>query len=316
MRMKWLALVLAGVMCVLPALGLAEAPAAFDATVVAPLLNAVTSAALGNQETVTYLGEEEALSEAFMKRLITGLADNGLPADRDSLSRLVAMSLPAGEISSGAAVEKLTLQVLTADVSEAGDAVMLVGDVKDQNGELQGQRAIVELRREDASPVGWKLYRFTVGDMLLEEALLEGFFAQATREYLNAACGYSIQYPAIFTENMIAVTATGIQAALPDESVSFAVMRVENSDGLSLDGLLALEKEADPAAVTSVDEVGGTGMSVVTDAEGVTHVAIFLVSEAYIYQAELNYPQDQAGAYESYVKYMLNSFSADELGLG
>lgn len=314
MRVKWLALLLAGVLCAAAVPGLAEEAAPFDAAQVAPLLNAVTSAALGADEAVTFLEEEEALTEAFLLRLSKACADNGL--DASTLGDLVAMPLPGQSAGAEASVAALTLQVLTVNQSGDGDAVMLVGEAVDASGQTLDQRAVIELRKDDASPLGWKLYRFTVGDTLLEEELLEGYFSETMMEYLNADYGYIIQYPAIFTEDTIVQTSSGIQAALGDESASFSVSCLENFDGLTLEALLQNEQALDPTAQVSVDEATGSGKSVVTDEEGVTHVAVFLVSEDYIYQAELNFPKDQAEEYMSYADYMINSFTAEELGHG
>lgn len=317
MRMKWLALLLAGVMCVSVWPGLAEGSGAFDVQRVAPLLNAVTSAALGVDEAVTLLEEEEAVTAAFAQRLSKALQAAGL--DAGAMGDLVAMALPAQGADEGADVAQLTLQVLTTNVSGDGDAVMIVGEAVGTDGQTLNQRAVIELRQEDASPIGWKLYRFTVGDVELEEELLNGYFAETMLEYMNADCGYIIQYPAIFTEEMIVQTDTGIQAALPDETASFAVSRAVNEEGLDLDGLRQLEQantSENVAAKVWINEDLGCVQSVVTDEEGITHAAVFLVSESYIYQAELNYPQDQAAEYEQYADYMINSFSADELGHG
>ncbi|MCH5286102.1 MAG: hypothetical protein J1E43_01655 [Christensenellaceae bacterium] len=314
MKKRWLALMLAGMMFALPVLGMAEEPAAFDASRVAPLLDAVTSAALGADEATLSLTEEEALTEGFLLRLTKALGDNGLAAD--ALSDLVAMPLPAQGANGEAAVKALSLQVLNADMSEDGDLVMLVGEVADAEGQLLGQRAVVELHREAASPVGWKVYRFVVGDTELEEALLESYFAKTMIEYINAACGYSIQYPAIFTEDLIVEMPSGIQAELPDGTASFSVTRMENVNGLNIDALLTEESQIAPGTQVVVDEVTGAGRSIAFDEEGFIHEAIFFVTEGYIYQAELNYPSDQAEDFMQYTDFMMNSFSADELGLG
>ena len=308
MRIKWLALLLAGMMCAAALPGLAEGTEPFDAERVAPLLDAIATAALGADEATVLLEEETPLTEAFLARLTQALQHGGL--DAGALSSLVAMPVTASATGADAA-EPLTMQVLTQSVSGDGDAAMLVGEAVRADGTATGLRAVIELRREDASPVGWKLYRFTVGDTALEEELLEGYIAQTMMEYMNAACGYSIQYPAIFTEDTIVETATGIQAALPDESASFAVSRIDNAEGLTLEGLL---QRGLPQAW--INEATGSVQSRETDEAGVVHVAVFLVSESYIYQAELNFPQDQAGEYETYADYMTNSFSADELGNG
>lgn len=313
MREKWLALLLAGVMCVAAMPGVAEEAAAFDAAQVAPLLNAVTAAAMSENEEAILLDEETALPDGFLSRLSKALQENGL--DANAMGDLIAMPLNQ-EQNGEAIVAALTYEVITTNQSEDGEVVMLVGEALGANGETRDQRAVIELRRENASPVGWKLYRFSVGDAELEEGLLEGYIAEVMLEYVNAGYHYSIQYPAIFTEDMIVMTSTGIQAALKDDSASFNVGCMENSNGLNLEAVLKAEQENDPTAQVSVDEVTGSGKSVVTDEEGTMHVAVFLVSESYIYQAELNFPAAQAEEYAGYADYMINSFSADELGHG
>lgn len=307
MKKRGLALLLAGVMCIAAGGALAESAEAFDVVKVAPLLSAVTSAALGAPEETVSLSTEEPMPADFAARLATALTMNGL--DAAAMSDLVAMEIPDG-LAADAAVERVDLIVTATDVSEDGDAAMFLGEVNER-------RVIIELRQDDASPLGWKLYSFAVDDALLVEQVTENFFGQTMLEYVNTACGYSIQYPALFTDDLLVETDSGIQAALADDSASFSVTRLDNAEGLTLEALLAREKENDPNAETSTDEMTGSGRSVIADAEdGVIHVAIFLVSGEYIYQAELNYRQDLAETYEPYVDYMTNSFSADELGLG
>lgn len=317
MSRKWLALLLSGLMCAAPLMGVAEGAAAFDANRVAPLLDAVTTAALGSDDEVTSLTEEEALTASFARRIMTALAMSGLQSDEAALDAVTAMPLP--DLSMPALTDAYltphTLRIMSADVSEDGGAAMLIGEVMVE-GEPAGRRAVIELRRSDASPVGWEICRFTVGDAALEEAMSEEFFAQTMVEYMNAAYGYSIQYPAIFTEDMIVATPSGVQAELADGSASFSVTRVENDGKLTMDEVLAQETINNPGAQVSVDEITGAGRSVLTDEEGVTHVAVFLVSEGSIYQAELNYPQAREADFAQMADYMMNSFSADELGLG
>ena len=317
MSRKWLALVLSGLLCAAPALGVAEGTAAFDAEEVAPLLNAVTTAALGSDEAVTTFAEEDTLTAAFARRIMTALAANGLASDAEALDAMLAMPLPDLSMPAltDAHLATHTLRVMSADVSEDGDAVMLMGEVL-SDGETAAGRAVIELRRSETSPVGWEICRFTVDDAALEEALTEGFFAQTMVEYLNAAYGYSIQYPAIFTEDMIVETASGIQAELPDGTASFSVTRMANDGHQTMNDVLAQEQINNPGAQVSLDGVTGAGKSVLTDEEGVTHIAVFLVSEGSIYQAELNYPQAREAEFAQMVDYMMNSFSADELGLG
>lgn len=328
MKRKWLALMMAGLMCVAPVLGMAEEQASFDASQVAPLLDAVASAALGTDAVTLNIAEDEALTEALLPMLMTalrrtGLADGATVSDAEAqtelLANLFAMPLPElkSAVSADAKNEALTLRVLTADVSEDGGEVKLLGDVAfAEGGSATGWRAAVILRADDKSPVGWKLCCFTVTDEALLEELTDLYFARTMMEYVNTACGYSIQYPALFSEDLIVETAAGVQAELADGTTSFSVARVENAEGLTLEALLAREQENDPATLVVVDEITGAGRSYVCDEEGIVHEAIFIVSAEYVYQAELNYPQDQAEDYALYVDYMMNSFSAEGLGVG
>ena len=315
MKGKWLALLLAGAMCVAAVPGMAQGVQDFDAAQVAPLLNAVTSAAMGADGESVFLEEDETPPEGFLPRLSKALADQGI--DVGAMGNLIAMAV--SDQGTAADVAPLTLRVLTVNQSGDGDAAMLVGEAIGADGQTLNWRAVIELRREDASPVGWKLYRFVVGDTALEEELLGGYFTETMMEYLNADCGYIIQYPAIFTETMIVQTATGIQAALPNDSASFAVSRMENSEGLTLETLLQRELAKNPQGAQPqawINEELGNVQSLETDGEGISHMAVYLVSERYIYQAELNYPENQAETYRQYADYMINSFSADELGHG
>lgn len=314
MKKRWLALVLAGMMLVAPVMGMAEEQTAFDASQVAPLLDAVTSAAMA--EEVTNLSKDVPLTESLLARLMKALRDKDLDVNGDTLSSLIAMPYPESSLDAEAAVQLLSLQVLNTEMDETGDTVRLVGEIADAEGAPIGQRAVAELHKEAASPVGWQLIRFSMDDMELEEELLEGYFTRTMIEYVNTTCGYSIQYPAIFGEDQIVETAGGIQAELADGTASFSVSRVENVGGLPMDAVLTQETQNVPGTKVAVDEVTGAGRSILIDEDGVAHEAIFLVTEAYVYQAELNYPADQAEEYSQYVEYMMNSFSVDELGLG
>lgn len=307
MRKKWLALALACLMGVAPCLGMAESAPAFDAEAVRPLLDAVTAAALGGEETVGHLSEEEALTGVFLARLTAALTDNGL--DAAALAALVAMPTDGAGEAADEAVTPMTLRVLYADVSEDGDAAMLLGEAEELH-----LRVAVELRKDEESPVGWKLCRFTAEDLALIEALTDSYFAGTLIEYVNTGCGFSIQYPAVFGESQAQETDSGLQAELADGSASFSAMRADNPEGLTLEALLAREKEC--GATVWTDEGTGAGRSVITDEDGITHQAIFLIGDGAIYQAELNYREELADEYEGYAEYMTNSFCVDELGLG
>lgn len=315
-RKSWLTLLLAVTLCVAPGLGWA----AFDTAPVEPLVNAVLSAALETSQ--TSIAEGDALTEESAGTLLSALQTAGVissvadPAEGEKLLEgLLAVDAPK-TVASGE-LELREANILAVDASEDGGAAMLVAQVGEGDDAV---RAVIELRQDEASSIGWKMYRMTMEDAELMNAVVVGYVTSEMNEYVNTACGFSIQYPALFTDELLVDTPEGRQAALPDESASFSVTRVANAEGLTLEELLELEKSDEtsdaPAAETAINEILGCGTSVVTDAEGYTHTAIFYVSEAYIYEAELNYLTTQAESYEPYVEIMMNSFMVDELGAG
>lgn len=315
-RRSWLALWLAAALCVAPGIGLAD----FDAQSVEPLVTAVASAAAG--ASVDAFAQDDQLTEAFAAGVLAQLVAQGVttaetaadPAAAEALlESLLAVDAPQTTAADAAAT--LPVAVLAVDASEDGEAAMLVAQLGEEE---DAPRAAVELRKDETSPVGWKLYRFTTEDAALIEAVMTAQLTREMQEYVNAACAYSIQYPSLFTEDMIQdkPDGSGIEATLPDESASFSVSRVENAEKLTLEALLEREKAAEIPAETAVNAELGYGTSLVTDEEGYTHAAIFYVTEAYIYEAELNYLAAQAESYAPYVEIMINSFMIDELGAG
>ena len=220
------------------------------------------------------------------------------------------------------------VRVMAADESEDGQAMMILGDLYRAAGPLEGmsaeeyvqvewlgQRAVVEMRRDDAAHGGWKLYAFSLEDELQMETAVTDYFQKTMVEYFNTAMGYAIQYPAVFTDDMVEAGAEGLSGRLTDGKASFFVTCRENTEGFTLHTLAAQKQQETPAVQANINEVTGC-LRLVTALEGTTCVDLYIVTEGTIYQAQLMYDDQLAADFALYSEYMMNSFTADELGIG
>lgn len=310
MRRRALALLLTLTLGLAPALAGAEAPpVGLDETKVTPLLRAVATALLDAGPESGTAAEGEDLSEAFAAALLGALRAVGLADGSEDPAPLLAglLTFPVPEAKPAKDVEPLAIRVLITDVSEDADAAMTLLEITPREG--PPVRAAVELRAAEDAPLGWRVARITRSDAPLIEALLDVFFSSILVEYIHTDNGYTIQYPAIFPEDSVMETDAGLQAALPDESASFAVARRDNPDHLTLELLLEQERALYPDADISVNAFTGCGRVVAEDEQGMIHAVLLLVSRETIVQAELNYIPARAAELSPYVDYMENSFT-------
>ena len=221
------------------------------------------------------------------------------------------------------------VQLMSAELSPDGSALQAVGTVyvaPDRIDRLAEDdftavswldlRAGILLRRDGGAPLGWKLASFTTDTGVAVEGLTDDYFGAATREYLNTDLGFSLLYPSAFGEETIREDENGISAALADGSASFFARRLANSSGETLDSILLSRQQADADALINVNGLTGCGRVTAVSADGVTTVDFYLVTDAWLYQAELVYAERLAREFSLYSDYMMNSFTADELGIG
>ena len=79
---------------------------------------------------------------------------------------------------------------------------------------------------------------------------------------------------------------------------------------------MAQKKQENPAAETNINEVSGCGRQLTALEGGGTRMDLYIVTEAWVYHAQLCYDASLAKDFALYSDYMMNSFMADELGLG
>ena len=312
------------------------APAALAETIdyaqVWPLVNATATAVMLAGENIS---PENTMSAALVQRLLQAGVQQGLidESAQDAAWQesylAAAYAAPFAAIGDTAEAEDYAyygVRLMAMDESDDDSAVRLLGDVYQADDCLENltdeqyarvqwldRRAVVELRRSAAAPGGWQVYSFSLDAEWEMEQAAQDYFASAMAEYVNAEWGFSMQYPAVFTEEHVTVGENGISGELPE--ASFSVTRLVNDQGWTIESLLEARKQETPGAETNINDMTGCGRLTVS-AGGQVQVVILAVTQGYIYQAEVRYQQSQAKDFALYCDYMMNSFTVDELGLG
>lgn len=341
MRKKLTALMLTLMLSTMALCGGALAAEA-DLSILTPLVDLTASAAMRVGEAPETISDTSTLSSAFVYNffLMGQQADAslGITADMltdtakqaDYLSRVFSCGTPAlsGILSTGETYDYIGVRLMSSDLSPDGNSVRLMGDLyqaarrldaltEDEYAQVRwlDKRAVVELRRDTASPVGWKVTAFSVDAELTMEDSTQSYFASAMVEYMSSDLGFSLQYPAVFTESTLKEDATGISGQLPDGSASFFAKKTVNADAWTLEKVIDVRKQETPDAETNINEASGCGR-VVTQQNGYTVADIYIVTEDWVYQAQLRYAPALAMDFSLYSDYMMNSFNADEMGIG
>ena len=286
-----------------------------------PLIDLAASAALRVGEEPENIAPDGTLSQAFEQNFfllgqqsdpalgITSLLLTDTAAQEDYLRRsfVCGGSAPGTLEAPAEPFDYVGVRVMVVDESEDGSAMRVMGDLYQADRALAGmteteyaavrwldRRAVIDLRRSAEAPCGWQIYAFS----------------------LEAELGFSLQYPAVFGEDCVQETDTGISGRLQDGTASFLAERVANDAAWTLETLMAQKKQENPAADTNMNDVSGCGRQLAVLDGGVTRMDLYIVTETWVYHAQLCYDASMAKDFALYSDYMMNSFMADELGLG
>ena len=177
-------------------------------------------------------------------------------------------------------------------------------------------RAVYTLTADDTALGGYRVNGFSVGSELLMELQLQEYTNTILMEYFNTKLGFSVLYPSLFTDQYVKETAEGASATLPDGSASFTVTRVDNLDKATLDTYaLEMGAAAGEARLNINDMFQYATVAYETEA-GNSVFTVYVVTDKYIYMAQLAYPTNQSVIYSMYTEYLENSFSVNEVSLG
>lgn len=312
----------------------------FDA--MGPVLDLVASAAICASDFPTVISDEETdLDSTF----ITFFFTNGLQADASlnitqemlsdvsqqeaCLSGIFAAQIPALDVITPPETTDDYIGFLPVYVEAADDgAYYLIGEIyrgstaignmatADYNTLSWEDRAIFTLKADATATYGYRIEGFSVGSELLMEQELQDYTNTILVEYINGKLGFSVLYPSLFDEQYFTEDENGAGAALPDGSASFTVKRADNTSGINLSDYATLMAESqNDSHMTVYDDYQYATVSYNTD-DGSTVFSIYIVTEKYIYTAQLSYPTDQTILYGMYTMYLENSFVADEVSVG
>ena len=339
---KLLALALALCLC-LCVQGAAMAEEDASLTAAQPLIDLTASAALRVGEEAESIAPDGVLSQAFVQNFfllgrqadpalgITGQLLSDAAAQEDYLRRsFVCGGAAAGTLQESAEpFDYVGVRVMVVDESEDGSAMRVMGDLYQADRALAGmteaeyaavrwldRRAVIDLRRSADAPCGWQVYAFSLEAELEMETAAQDYFTKTMTEYMNPELGFSLQYPAVFSEDCVRETASGVEGRLQDGTASFLAERTANDAAWTLETLMAQKKQENPAAETNINEVSGCGRQLTALEGGGTQMDLYIVTEAWVYHAQLCYDASLAKDFALYSDYMMNSFMADELGLG
>ena len=177
-------------------------------------------------------------------------------------------------------------------------------------------RGIFTFQSDSSALNGFRLMGFSTGtDLNMEEAFMT-YAADTVTEYVDSQLGFTISYPAVFDDTMLQEEQNGVNAELPDKSASFFVHRIDNSDQSELQGYVDILAKGLPGAVSAINEQNGYGTLVYATDDGYTVFDIYVVTEKYIYQAELRYLTEKSKEFSMYNTYLENSFVVAEGGQG
>ncbi len=342
---KTLAVLVAGCLLMggLPgALAQGASPSDFEA--VQPLMDLVACAVVGQQaETPEGIpGSEGTLSPGFVAALMSlwEQADPSLGLTREVaadpqqqaqfLGKVFAAQLPPLE---GVAQPKETngyIGFRPVTVNSAADtgSIQLVGEIywaekplaQLTDGEYPQvqwlERGIFTLQSDSTALNGFRIAGFSVGTELNMETAVQDYFDSILVEYVNTSLGFSLQYPSVFTDDLLEEDEAGVSATLPDGRASFFAKRVANVNQSNLGDYVEVIANGIPGSQAQVNEEIGYGAVSYTTGEGFTVFDVYIVTDKYIYQAELSYRSELSNEFSMYNTYLEHTFMVNEISVG
>ena len=144
------------------------------------------------------------------------------------------------------------------------------------------------------------------------EEMTEAFTESAMGEYLDAATGFSMQYPSIFQfdEN------TGNTAATTDGKATLSIENYDNAaGGLTREALLEAIKLEVPDFKPGSDDNNGCIRVDRKDGSNIRTDLYYLTGKSF-HHIILTYPVGEEEKYSSYIEYMINTMETNDTDLG
>lgn len=176
-------------------------------------------------------------------------------------------------------------------------------------------RALFTFQSDASALNGFRLTAFSVGTDLEYEEAFQAYADDIAVEY-ESSLGFMLLYPAVFTDDLLVENEYGVSAELADGSAGFFAKRSENANGETLADYVNQIADGINGSVAVVNEEMQNATLTYTTQEGQVVFDVFVVTEQYIYQAELHYQSSLMDQYSMYTTYLENSFVVNELSQG
>lgn len=212
------------------------------------------------------------------------------------------------------ATEEGGIQII-GEVYWADQAIRNLSQAEYQQVQWQ-EKGIFTFQNDPSALNGFRLTGFSVGAELDMELQLKEYFEEILVEYVNTGLGFSLQYPSIFTDDLLVEDGDGVSATLPDGSASFFAKRVQNTSKANLEDYVGVIANGITGARAQINEQFEYATVSYTTEEGFSVFDVYIVTDRYIYQAELTYRTEQYSKYSIYNSYLENTFIVDEISVG
>ena len=226
----------------------------------------------------------------------------------------------------------LGLRPVTSQMNDEGDALIIIGDLYQAQAQVYSlspeeygnvvwldRRAVAILRQDASSLLGWALEDVTYDDELQMEDAVARYFEKTMSTWTSADGEVSVQYPAVFGElkaDKDADGCEGVSAKLEDGSATFFVGSRANTD-TTLSILDESLRQKNPDADITRNDASGVLRVITKSSDGATVTAdCYLVTGPAVYHAVMTWSMSLNAEFMRYSDYVMNSFCADELGIG
>lgn len=310
----------------------------------APLMDLVACAVMSDQSEVPEAipGAEGSLSEGFVNSLMSlwPLADSSLGLTKEVaadpqqqaafLNRCFSAQHPPlqpvtqpMEISS-----YIGFRAVTVNTATDTGGIQIVGEIYSAPKPLTQlddadhpqvkwlEKGIFSLQNDSSAIGGFRIAGFSVGTELDMELAIQDYFDSILVEYVNTNLGFSLQYPSVFTDDLLVEDEDGVSATLPDGRATFFAKRVENVNQSNLRDYVDVIANGITGSRAQINEDFRYGVVNYTTDEGYTVFDVYIVTDKYIYQAELSYKTSLSKEFSMYNAYLENTFMVDEVSVG
>ncbi len=311
----------------------------FDAML--PLMDLVSAASRYSANAPESVpGSEGVLSASFTNAFILmgtrQCADVGVTeamltdtsAQAALLSSIFAAELPALEVvpDNGESMRFVGFYPKTMNTLEDG-SIQIIGEIYMADKAMREMtdaeyadvtwldRAIYTFKTDATAMNGFRLEEYSFGLDLAYEEEFQSYSESVSVEYVSDR-GFSFLYPADFDDELLLEDETGVSAVKEDGSAGFWARRIANENYATLESFVQQETEALAGCTVRVFEDMQYATSFYIDENYYIHFTVYVVTNDYIYQAQLYYLNNLAEQYSMFNSYLENSFVVAELYQG